>query len=87
MALYVTTFDVNGESTFPVDMLRYDECFPSRGEDGTEMIHRIGRDVERVATAKPIKLRHIGSSALWQPTFERWRSFGWEAGNVTRHKL
>lgn len=65
-------FTVIGRGTFPVDMLRYDECFPrdsqsayaiinENGDDGTPRGHR---------TVTLVTHKHF-------ITPERWRSFGW----------
>ena len=54
---------VKGSGTFPLDMLRYDEAWPARGEDVDEMGRSCERVVELLSTAKP--------------TVARWESFGW----------
>ncbi len=66
------TFTVEGKGHFPIDMLRYDECFPndqnsaaaianSQWGDGNVKIH--------LAAWQPKR---------WKPTEKRWESFLWK---------
>lgn len=67
-------FKVAGRGHFPVDMLRYDECFPFNGQAVTAIEHFVrypsagagepSREVELVTMSR-------------QPTDARWLSFGW----------
>jgi len=58
---------------FPIDMLRYDECFPATERDAAKIYHSINSD-------------HDGSSITvacycgrgWRPTSRRWESFSWQ---------
>ncbi len=60
-------------SEFPIDMLRYDSCWPAH-EDGkiTHTFH--GRFVEE-KRAEPAEIELTG---LREPTKGRWESFGWK---------
>jgi hypothetical protein len=62
------TFTVEGTSTFPYDMLRYDCCFPKTEHDSGE-IERMGK---RTVVLESRKLAGDG------PTIGRWNSFGWK---------
>lgn len=67
-------FTVQGRGLFPMDMLRYDACWPATGTD-VELISVTIADVEgRERWTTPRKV--ILSSAS-KPTAERWLSFGW----------
>ena len=68
--LYLHTFAVVGAGQVPADMLRYDQCWPDDGRLGptTGVRHR-----EQLVE---IGLAHIGPK-VWEPTRERWASFGW----------
>lgn len=68
-------FTVKGQNTpFPLDMLRFDECWPASVEDSTTMANSFG-------------FRH-GRRVRWQltlisprqesPTVDRWQSFAIE---------
>jgi hypothetical protein len=75
---YITTFTVGGGTRFPLDMLRYDACYPYSGEDAAYMDRALDRDIPRAErTAHPIKLAHVHIGAKWRPTSERWSSFLW----------
>jgi hypothetical protein len=72
---------VRAGSVFPLDMLRYDSCWPSRSQDVGELAETLsveGRKLQReaggvvrihVARTTPHKC-----NSVW--TIERWRSFG-----------
>ena len=59
-------FIVVGSGQFPLDMLRYDECFPLSAEDVEHLSARGRRYV------------HLGSyKTVGVPTRGRWESFNW----------
>lgn len=70
----LTTFKVSGTGTFPIDMLRYDQCWPKTESHDT------------LAISNSFNPRNIG--APWVitlvttrasgPTVDRWASFGWK---------
>lgn len=59
---------VQGRGTFPLDMLRYDSCFPA-SETDTHTIRRTGP--RRVLLVRMT----LGDG---MPSVARWRSFGWD---------
>lgn len=74
-------FAVRGKGVFPLDMLRYDCCWPLRGEDVHEM--------EKPSTV----MRNTHERIIWlktsgradpRPTVARWASFGWEVISVEK---
>lgn len=68
-------FTVKGRGLFPVDMLRYDCCYPASPQDVNNMDGREPREVTLVtATVNPL----VG------PTKGRWESFGW---TVTKEEV
>ena len=72
MAKYVE-FTVEGAGTFPFDMLRYDACYPRTGADSTKL--------EPTETDK----RHLVLVSRFEPTRERWESFGWNVTDVVEY--
>lgn len=79
MMKYRQTFVVTGKSNFPLDMLRYDHCWPDTSEDAV----KIGTD-DPAIWAHPdsgvmavFLSRHV-SSPKDLPTEGRWNSFGWK---------
>ena len=62
------TFTVEGRSHFPVDMLRYDSCWPASTDDALNMLETNQRKVRLVSGEKP--------------TPARWESFGWFVTNT-----
>ena len=72
--MYITEFTVTGRGYFPLDMLRYDACFP-KGSDDVAAIENMGPPAPREVTL----LRYSAYKADVERavTIERWRSFGW----------
>ena len=65
--MWVHRFTVRCGLPFPIDMLRYDACFPATEEDAGKMGATHG--------VVEVKLVHRGDSKSWQPSEGRWRSF------------
>lgn len=66
-------FRVIGKGSFPLDMLRYDSCFPYMGEDAGQIEYR----PDEPRSSRTVNLVHYNSEAKWTPTGARWESFGW----------
>lgn len=60
-------FTVEGRGTFPLDMLRYDACWPYSGDD----VCKMGDDVKERRSIRLV----TGSDN--SPTHGRWSSFMW----------
>jgi len=73
---YVHYFTVGGAYYFPMDMLRYDSCWPSTSEDASQLQFHPQRNSD-VETKRKIRLVTIGHKER-RPTLDRWKSFGWE---------
>jgi hypothetical protein len=67
-------FEVTGNGEFPIDMLRYDGAFPSRGVDAST----IRRSFHDRSDRWVIQL----TSVFHAPTVGRWQSFGWLVGDI-----
>lgn len=65
-------FTVEGAGPLPLDMLRYDSCFPATEEDAATAVQYPGECKGR----RRIKLIRR-TAGLPEPTEARWRSFGW----------
>lgn len=70
MAQKLTTFQVTGRGTFPLDMLRYDCCWPYESGDVSRIEYERGKD-------DPQEVRRVTLSTYGTPTEARWSSFGW----------
>lgn len=71
--VYKIGFQVQGSGDFPIDMLRYDRCYPM-GEHDSHLI-------ENLAFSEPkgeriIELIHYSHDKEWAPTGGRWKSRG-----------
>lgn len=78
MATYIISFSVNGGTAFPLDMLRYDACYPKGSDDASRINDTIDRSMARPdGQREPIWLVHRGNERTWQPTTGRWSSFLW----------
>ena len=66
----LNTFTVAGKGTFPLDMLRYDQCWPKAPKDADE----IKSEGESFRSARTVTLQSWKGEA----TAARWSSYGWE---------
>ena len=66
----ITEFKVQGRGSFPLDMLRYDACWPVDGDSAVSLGH-IGPGLDEV---RDVCLRSCRKGV---PTAGRWISFGW----------
>lgn len=67
-----------GSGQFPLDMLRYDCCFPASQNDVatiSKTLHRPGNELHTVT------LRYVREYKPNGPTDARWESFGWHVSN------
>lgn len=74
--LYRTRFSVVGGFAFPVDMLRYDGCYPQTETDANRIAAAI-RHEDRASKGEPINLERIHDGRDPNLTDARWRSFLW----------
>lgn len=95
MKMYgIARFTVIGQLvSFPVDMLRYDACYPADQESVTQIAdsldpqvrseHRAAGKFFKVRISMPVARKELG------PTSARWSSFGWqiEPGSLRIDKL
>jgi hypothetical protein len=62
---------------FPVDMLRYDACWPATTEAAVDIAVSLNTgDFSDIEGNTVIELK-ADWPKHWHPTYERWRSFGW----------
>lgn len=59
-------FTVEGSRNFPLDMLRYDACYPATSEDAIKLAAMEARKITLISTM------------IAEPTAGRWNSFGWQ---------
>jgi hypothetical protein len=67
-------FVVSGLTTFPLDMLRLDICYPKTEEDSAKM--------ERSFQPRNFEELEVTMLSNKMPTSERWKSFGWRVNGV-----
>jgi len=75
----VYAYTVGGTLTFPLDMLRYDNCWPAMGVDVDALGNALARYAERTHKG-PLTVRMLSHKV---PTVARWESFGWSVSDVT----
>lgn len=75
--LYIHTAKATGRGQFPIDMLRYDRCYPESESDSAQIQYdRSERSVTVVALTYS---KFVG--AAWTP--KRWESFMWRLSDET----
>ena len=75
--MWVSRFIVEGKGSFPIDMLRYDHCYPSDMDSILALANRGSSRRVTLGTAHPTK-------ALTGITPARWESFGWRVVSVDK---
>ena len=75
--MYITTFTVRGYGAFPIDMLRYDSCFPWSPRDAEAISNKEYLRSVELATRHQLK----GDERI--VTKERWASFQWPGISIT----
>lgn len=72
-------FTVQGTGPFPIDMLRYDRCWPaSEGSDSVALAATFDLRGGGLPYEAPYNTRSVCLIGLDQPTEGRWASFGWK---------
>lgn len=66
---YLHKFSVRGIGRFPIDMLRYDACYPASGQDSAK--------INDIRERRVIELVAVHHSKAFEPTAARWNSFCW----------
>lgn len=74
----VTPIHVSWNHTFPLDMLRYDKCYPQSSVDVDKIHASIRREFDYY---KADPFINLVSDKL--PTDGRWKSFGWKIEEVS----
>lgn len=62
---------------FPIDMLRYDRCFPAEERCAREIEMTLGYKSPRDFLGMEVHLEKTAEKS-WKPTAGRWESFGWK---------
>ena len=76
--MYTSKFVVEGRGHFPIDMLRYDACWPRTQEDVTALNDYWSEKPRRVVLSSAHKLKG------YRPTSTRWSSFGWTVVEISK---
>lgn len=78
---YRIIFTVEGIGSFPLDMLRYDGCFPYKQRDVIAISDSLGvRGYSE--KSEPVTLCSIRIDKKWNPTDGRWKSFLWKVQSI-----
>lgn len=75
--MYPVSTVFSGVGSFPLDMLRYDACFPSKSEDAaviSESMNTVGKWTVRVSKFVGNVQRSRNLEECF--TIDRWKSFG-----------
>lgn len=70
-----TRFTVIGRGKFPIDMLRYDSCWPAKSEDARTITATFDEPRDPRET---FEIGLMQAAGYGEPTVARWDSFGWK---------
>jgi hypothetical protein len=73
VAMMQRSFTVSGRGAFPLDMLRYDSCWPNSEADTSA--------IDEPRERRKVTLRTYSN---YSPTIDRWESFGWRVDDDGR---
>lgn len=81
--MYLLQFTVSGRGNFPIDMLRYERCYPVDSESVAAIVtsHKLTDELCEV------RLETLAETKGAQPTVARWNSFGWRVLEQSIRKL
>ena len=77
---YYQTFTVRTTLQFPIDMLRYDGCFPHTETDSGKITQSLSR-LTKGACVVQIG-RYVSTKRMNSPSIGRWESFGCAVSEV-----
>ena len=77
-----TEFIVRGDSPFPLDMLRYDSCFPESEPDSSVIRASIESPYQGPRDVVLVTIRKDAPQGRPPVTPDRWKSFGWQIVDV-----
>lgn len=78
MSRYYQTFDVETAFLFPIDMFRYDYCFPHSEIDAHKIINNLNNPPQKMT----VTVGRFVSSKAALPTIGRWNSFGCQISDI-----
>lgn len=82
------TFEVAGQFMFPLDMLRYDHCFPADQDAVMALAQALRLETDlsgRRVRPWRVQLGRWARGKMDQPTVSRWESFGVSVGSAVFH--
>ena len=77
---YYQTFNVKSTYSFPIDMLRYDKCYPETHQDTAMICGSFGL-LPASEMAVTVAQQHLSMRPNWTPL--QWASFGWTLGELS----
>lgn len=87
-AHYAVATRARGTATFPIDMLRYDRCYPLREIDSVLIAQNVTDPHQRFEEDKIYLVKYSDKAAeKGQFTFARWDSFGWKVELVDKFQV
>lgn len=87
-AHYAVVTRARGTATFPVDMLRYDRCYPLREIDAGLILENITDPHHRKEEDKIYIVKYSEKAELKSLfNYARWDSFGWKVEIVDKFEL
>lgn len=78
----IYTFTVAGSGIFPIDMLRYDSCYPV----DTESANAINDSIDQETRFKGTRSFRLRGELPFGPTIGRWNSFGFNVSDVEENR-
>lgn len=78
---YYQVFTVTGMGHFPLDMLRYDHCWPAYEREMYLINNHEDPRSRSITIARRVDTKNE------MPTIERWDSFGWTVSQIQTNRI
>lgn len=85
MSQYVHTAKATGKGAFPIDMFRYDGCYPHHETDSGKVTSHYSDP--QSAAMRTVEIMAITDRKIAPFTEARWASFGWKLTDVSSRRI
>lgn len=78
---------VRGKGEFPLDMLRYSQCWPCFAQDVANLTGDDMTERDKYLTPRSVNIGLIGNDVTATQCIERFKSFNWNAEIISENKV
>lgn len=79
--LLFTRWEATGKGTFPIDMLRHEQCWPATDRDSKKIAFSLHPETENIVQMITVETYREGFDGR-KPDYRHWASYGWDVSMV-----